>query len=161
MTVSEAMNSRASIRDFLPTPVPEDVLRRVLSTASRAPSGGNLQPWHIDIVSGEKLDQLKALMQQTLADVASGAHSEAREYDIYPKELAAPYRDYRFKVGEDMYARLGIPREDKAARLQWFARLDNAANRLAYSATSFLTQSAPGRVPLPGRSLRLGVRVAF
>lgn len=46
-------------------------------------------------------------------------------------------------------------------RLQWFARLDNAANRLAYSATSFLTQSAPGRVPLPGRSLRLGVRVAF
>ncbi|ARU04827.1 nitroreductase family protein [Comamonas serinivorans] len=122
VSVSEAMNSRASIRDFLPTPVPEDVLRRVLSTASRAPSGGNLQPWHIDIVSGEKLDQLKALMQQTLADVASGAHSEAREYDIYPKELAAPYRDYRFKVGEDMYARLGIPREDKAARLQWFAR---------------------------------------
>ncbi len=46
-------------------------------------------------------------------------------------------------------------------RLQWFARLDNAGNRLGYSATSILTQSAPGRVPLPGRSLRLGARVAF
>lgn len=122
VSVTDAMNSRASIRDFLPTPVPEDVLRRVLATAARAPSGGNLQPWHIDIVSGSKLDELKALMQQTLAKVASGDHNEAREYNIYPPELGSPYRDYRFKVGEDMYARLGIPREDKAARLQWFAR---------------------------------------
>jgi len=44
------------------------------------------------------------------------------KYDIYPKELVAPYRDRRFQIGEDMYARLGIPREDKAARLRWFAR---------------------------------------
>lgn len=43
----------------------------------------------------------------------------------------------------------------------WFARLDNASNQLAYSATSILTQSAPGRVPLPGRSLRMGVQAAF
>lgn len=121
-SVTEAMNSRASVRDFLSTPVPDDVIRRVLTTAARAPSGGNLQPWHVDIVSGGKLVDLKALMQTKLAAVAAGDRSEEREYQIYPEELSAPYRDYRFKVGEDMYARMGIPRADKAARLQWFAR---------------------------------------
>jgi len=122
MSVSEALNTRLSVRDFLPTPVPADVIRRVLTTASRSPSGGNLQPWHIDVIAGAKLEELKAIMQRRLAEVAAGDRSEVPEYDIYPKELVAPYRDYRFKIGEDMYARLGIPREDKAARLRWFAR---------------------------------------
>lgn len=121
-TVTEALETRLSIRDFLPTPVPGAVIRRVLATASRAPSGGNLQPWHIDVVAGAKLDELKTVMQRRLAEVAAGDRSEVPEYDIYPKELVAPYRDYRFKIGEDMYARLGIPREDKAERLKWFAR---------------------------------------
>jgi nitroreductase len=122
LSVTEALNTRLSVRDFLPTPVPAEVIRRVLATASRSPSGGNVQPWHIDVVAGDKLAELKALMQRRLAEVAAGDRSESPEYDIYPKELIAPYRDYRFKIGEDMYARLGIPREDKAARLKWFAR---------------------------------------
>ena len=122
VSVSEALNTRMSVRDFLPKPVPEALLREVLSVASRSPSGGNVQPWRIDVVTGAKLDALKAIMQRRLAEVAAGDRSEAPEYDIYPKELVAPHRDYRFKIGEDMYARLGIPREDKAKRLQWFAR---------------------------------------
>jgi nitroreductase len=120
--VSKALSDRRSVRDFLPTPVPGDLIRRVLSTASRAPSGGNVQPWRIDVVAGDRLDELKAIAQRRLAEVAQGDRSELPEYDIYPKDLWAPHRDYRFKVGEDMYARLGIPREDKAARLRWFAR---------------------------------------
>ena len=47
---------------------------------------------------------------------------EAPEYDIYPKALTEPYRTNRFTVGEQMYALLGIPREDKPARLTQFAR---------------------------------------
>lgn len=122
MTVYEALASRRSVRDFLPTPVPGETIRRVLQAASRAPSGGNVQPWHIDVVAGEKLDELKAIMRQRLQEVAAGDRSEQPEYDIYPKELSAPYRDYRFQLGEAMYASMRIPREDKAARLQWFAR---------------------------------------
>ena len=121
-TVTDALETRLSVRDFLPTAVPMDTIRQVLATASRAPSGGNVQPWRIDVVSGARLDALKAIMQRRLAEVAAGDRSESPEYDIYPKELVSPHRDYRFKIGEDMYARLGIPREDKAKRLQWFAR---------------------------------------
>jgi iron complex outermembrane recepter protein len=48
-----------------------------------------------------------------------------------------------------------------AASLLWYARLDNAGDRLAYSASSILTQTAPGKSPLPGRSLKMGVQASF
>lgn len=118
MHIQEAVASRRSIRAFLPTPVGGDTIRRVLTQAARSPSGGNLQSWHIDVVTGDALHALKARVQ---AQIASG-EPEATEYDIYPPALRAPWRDRRFQVGEAMYARLGIPREDKAERRRWFAR---------------------------------------
>lgn len=119
MNVQDAIATRRSVRDFLDTPVPGDVIRRVVAQALRAPSGGNLQPWHLHLVGGDRLAELKAIMRTRVDEAPAG---EGSEYDVYPRELVAPYRDRRFAIGEAMYARLGIPREDKAARRQWFAR---------------------------------------
>ena len=119
MQVSEAVASRRSVRGFLPDAVDGAVIRRVLERASRAPSGGNLQPWHIDVVGGPDLDALKAIMAKRVFEAPKG---EPTEYDIYPKELPEPYSRYRFEVGEDLYGALGIPRENKLARMMWFAR---------------------------------------
>jgi len=119
MHVHEALSTRLSVRDFLPTPVDGAVIRGILTTAARAPSGGNLQPWHIAVVAGEPLGQLKSLMKDRVAACPEG---EPVEYDIYPKDLHSPYRERRFEVGEDMYRLLGIPREDKPARRDWLAR---------------------------------------
>jgi iron complex outermembrane recepter protein len=58
-------------------------------------------------------------------------------------------------------ASVNYQQKSSLGRALWFAKLDNATNELAYPATSILTQTLPGRVPLPGRSLRLGVQVAF
>ena len=118
MNVSEAVISRRSIRGFLPAPVDLALLRQVLATAARAPSGGNLQPWHIDVVGGTDLAELKQIMAARVLR----PEREPAEYAIYPNELPEPYRGYRFQVGEDLYGALGIPREDKPARLRWFAR---------------------------------------
>lgn len=118
-TVTEAVSSRRSVRGFTEQPVDGDTIRRVLATASRSPSGGNLQPWQIHVVGGEELDSFKAIMAQRMEEAPGG---EEPEYAVYPRELVSPYRDYRFQVGEDMYGILGIPREDKAARKAWFAR---------------------------------------
>jgi iron complex outermembrane receptor protein len=49
----------------------------------------------------------------------------------------------------------------QSANLLWFAKLDNLSDTLAYSASSILTHTAPGKSPLPGRSLKLGVQVKF
>ncbi|MCG2840039.1 nitroreductase [Sandaracinobacter sp. RS1-74] len=119
MNISEAVASRRSVRGFLPTPVDAAVIRRVVEKAARAPSGGNVQPWHIDVVGGARLEELKSIMARRVLEAPKG---EATDYDIYPKQLPSPYRDYRFQLGEQLYGSLGIPREDKAARLMWFAR---------------------------------------
>jgi nitroreductase len=118
-TITEAVSSRRSVRGFTDKPVDGDTIRRVLTTASRSPSGGNLQPWQIQVVGGEELKKFKEIMAHRLEEAPTG---EEPEYAVYPRELVSPYRDYRFQVGEDMYGILGIPREDKAARRVWFAR---------------------------------------
>jgi nitroreductase len=119
MDVYEAVATRRSVRGFLDRPVPVKTMRRILQAASRAPSGGNLQPWHVKVVTGPALARLKAVMQMRVQEAPDG---EQTEYAIYPDKLVAPYRDRRFKVGEDLYGHLAIPREDKAARKQWFAK---------------------------------------
>ena len=115
MNVTDAVARRSSIRSFLEESVSDDLLRELLSKASRAPSGGNLQPWRVFVLNGEKLSEFKQFLQ-------SAEGQGAPEYTIYPAELKSPYRDSRFKVGEDMYALLGIPREDKQARFAHLAR---------------------------------------
>ncbi|MBK6453592.1 MAG: nitroreductase family protein [Steroidobacteraceae bacterium] len=120
MKVSEAVASRRSCRAFLDTPVPGDTLRAILDAARRTPSGGNLQSWWVYALAGEPLAGLKAAVRaQVMANPrGDGSH----EYDIYPPGLGEPYRTRRFKAGEDLYATLGIPREDKMARLLQLAR---------------------------------------
>jgi len=118
MNVAEAIAARRSVRGFLDKTVDPALLRDIVVRAARAASGGNLQPWHVDLVSGDSLAELKQMMAAKLM----AGETEAPGYDIYPRELVAPYRDRRFAVGEAMYGHVGIPREDKAARRMWFAR---------------------------------------
>jgi nitroreductase len=119
MTVSEAVLSRRSVRAFLDRPVPEELIAEILRKASWAPSGGNVQPWRIYAVSGESLQDFKALMQQRVAECPDG--ESPAEYSVYPQPLKAPYRDYRYKNAEDYYGLMGIPREDKAGRRKFFS----------------------------------------
>jgi nitroreductase len=114
VNVTDAVNARRSVRAFLADPVPNEVIADLLITASRAPSGGNVQPWRIYVVNGDSMAGFRAF----LAD----RPVEAPAYDIYPSPLHDPYRSSRFKVGEDMYATLGIERDDKAGRLAQFAK---------------------------------------
>lgn len=118
MNVSEALDTRISCRAFLDKPVEPEKLRKVLEMAKRAPSGGNLQPWHVWVLGGEKLQSFKDLIAEKMKTAPTG---EGTEYDIYPRDLKDPYKTRRFQCGEDMYATLNIPREDKAGRLMQFA----------------------------------------
>ena len=55
VSVTDALNSRITVRDFLATPVPQDVLQNLFETAQRSPSGGNLQPWHVHVMTGRAM----------------------------------------------------------------------------------------------------------
>jgi nitroreductase len=119
MKVSAALDSRMSCRAFLPTPIPEATLRQILTAASRAPSGGNLQPWYVDVLTGAPL---AALLERVRPLVAEHPLGYAAEYPVYPSPLGEPYRTRRYKNGEDLYATIGVPREDRPARLRQYAR---------------------------------------
>jgi nitroreductase len=118
MDVSTAIAARRSVRGYLETPVAETLLIALARKAARAATGGNIQPWHIDIVHGDAMIELKAIMAGKLAR----GETEAPGYDIYPRAMERVHKDRIFGVGEELYGHLGIPREDKAARRAWFAR---------------------------------------
>jgi nitroreductase len=118
MKVSEALDSRMSCRAFLPDPIPESTIRRILAAASRAPSGGNLQPWYVDVLTGAPLT---ALVERIQAQVPEHPLGHPSEYPVYPSPLGEPYRTRRFQNGEDLYATIGIARGDRPARLRQFA----------------------------------------
>ena len=111
MNVFDAVLSRKSIRSFLSDPVDSKIIKDLLSKASRSPSGGNLQPWKIYVLNKQSMDEF-------LNFQSKWTDEEVSEYDIYPKKLKEPYRTYRYSLGEQMYSLLGIPREDKEARIK-------------------------------------------
>jgi nitroreductase len=114
MDVSEAAARRMSVRAFRPDPVAGSVVREILEGAHGAPSGGNLQPWRVYALAGEALAAFKARVAES--------PMEAPEYEVYPPDLWDPFRTRRFQCGEDLYASISIPREDRPARLRQLAR---------------------------------------
>ncbi len=118
MNVSDAVNRRISVRAFRPDPVPGAVVRQILERASRAPSGGNLQPWKVYALAGAPLAEFTARVSERFARGAL----EKPEYEVYPPNLWEPYRTHRYECGEDLYRTIDIQREDKPGRLRQFAR---------------------------------------
>lgn len=107
--VDEAIVSRRSVRAFLPTPVPDETVKDILRVASRAPSGTNMQPWKVYVVTGER----KAALSRAILD--SGIRPEKIEWDeyrYYPDQFFEPYLTRRRTVGFALYSLLGIGRRE-------------------------------------------------
>jgi nitroreductase len=119
--VDDAITSRRSLRAFLPTPVPREVIEQILAVAARAPSGTNTQPWQVHVLTGSAKAALSNDILAAFDDPAVRAtHTEA--YAYYPTEWRSPYVDRRRKVGWDLYSLLGIAKTDKAAMHAQHAR---------------------------------------
>jgi nitroreductase len=121
-TVDEVVRARRSTRAYLDRPVDPVMLRDLLSTAARAPSGGNLQPWRLFVLANEALARFKSVIGERVRVAPKG---EDPEYSVYPTPLPELYAQRRFECGEALYAALEIARTDKARRRGQFA--DNFA----------------------------------
>jgi nitroreductase len=111
MEVSEAVNSRQSIRAFTDQEVSDELIQRLLEKSARAASGGNLQPWKIFIINNETMINFLKF-QEDWTD------PETPAYDIYPENLTEPYKTSRYEVGAEMYSILDIDRDDKEGRFK-------------------------------------------
>jgi nitroreductase len=119
LTVTEAIRKRISAREFLPRPLAKQLVQEILEVARWAPSGGNLQPWKVIAVAGA---ERAAVVELARRIHSAGGPDESLERPVYPANLWEPYRTRRYRLGEDMYALLGIPRSDRPRRLAQFAR---------------------------------------
>lgn len=111
--VDAAITSRRSIRAYLPTPVAREDVEQILEVAARAPSGTNIQPWKVYVLTGAAKEALSDDILEAYSDPAAGAeHTE--QYFYYPRQWVSPFIERRRKVGWDLYSLLGITRDNKA-----------------------------------------------
>lgn len=108
----QLIESRHSIRAFLPEAVPSATIERIIATAARAPSGTNTQPWHVHVLTGAARDNLVAKVCHAFDHAAAEHHYE---YPYYPAEFFEPYLSRRRQVGFALYDLLGIAKGDRAA----------------------------------------------
>ena len=136
-TVSEAILSRRSIRAFLDKPVAPDLITKIITQSARAPSGGNLQPWYIDVVTGDSHTKLLDLIEKKIAENPTG---ESRDYDFYPGDMPDKFINRRRATGAGLYDAMGIAYDDKqgrwdAMKLNWefFGALSDCSSLLINS----------------------------
>ncbi|WP_108610583.1 nitroreductase [Aminobacter sp. MSH1] len=116
--VEHAITSRRSVRGFLPDPIPVSVIRQLLRVAARAPSGSNIQPWHVHVLSGGPLSRLR----QELVEAYMTGQPETPEYHYYPRSWRSPYIERRRATGWSLYQLTGVRRGDVDAGRRQRAR---------------------------------------
>ena len=106
MHVVDAIKGRASTRAFLPQDVDRVVLEQILDAARWAPSGVNTQPWQVEVVSRDVLQQIG---DRIIAEREAG-HEPNPDYQYYASELSEPFRVRRKACGLALYTALDIAR---------------------------------------------------
>lgn len=118
MQFDDVVRARRSIRAFKADPVPMATIRELLLTASLAPSGTNIQPWKVHVVTGEtrrRLEDEVLAHRETRPDDASAEFARS-------SKRKEPYVSRMRALGKDMYGRIGIPRGDEAAAWRQWGR---------------------------------------
>ena len=108
--------NRRSMRAFKPDPVPRAVIEAVMGGAQQAPSNCNTQPWFVHVATGDTLEQLRATLPTQFA-----AGEMALDFP-YDGQYDGVYKERQYASATALYDALGISRDEKAARNDWFMR---------------------------------------
>ena len=108
--------NRRSMRAFKPDPVPRAVIEAVMGGAQQAPSNCNTQPWFVHVVTGDTLEHLRATLPTQFA-----AGEMALDFP-YDGQYDGVYKERQYASATALYDALGISRDEKAARNNWFMR---------------------------------------
>jgi len=118
MKVQEALLERKSVRAFADKTVEKEKIVTILEHAKHAPSGVNMQPWRVCVVSGRRKRRIE---ERTIRAFGNGTAANM-DYRYYPDEWVEPYRSRRKAVGLKMYSALGIGKEERTKMAeQWKA----------------------------------------
>lgn len=116
--IFQSILSRKSIRAFTDQHVDQKTIEEILKIAARSPSGTNIQPWQVIVLTGEMLQKVG----QELSQLALSGVKGEREHHYYPRQWREPYLSRRKKIGLDLYKSLGIQKGDQDKILHQKAR---------------------------------------
>jgi nitroreductase len=117
MDFQALVHSRRSVRGFRNEPVPKAVIREIVEDAKRAPSSMNSQSWHVHVLTGEPLEQVR---RRNMEEMAAGKPSKRDIFTHGPYEGA--HRERQVGVAKQLFAAMGIARDDKEMRQDWVLR---------------------------------------
>lgn len=129
MNIITALKQRHSTRAFTKQAVTNEQIKTILTAASYSPSGANVQPWQVSVLSGDTKQRLDTLLEQAFYS----GEEPSPHYRYYPSEWSSPYTERRRACGLQLYKSLAIDKKDGEARkAQW------AANYRAFDAPVLL-----------------------
>ena len=132
--ISSFLSSRRTTRDFLPTPIPQEILDQILTDALTAPSWSNTRPFKVAVASGEVRNRISAdflerwntvarqtkrgfigklalLINRTGLPTSNGLVAKPYHADLKPASM---------RLGAELFGTLGIARDDRDARDAWW-----------------------------------------
>jgi nitroreductase len=118
MDLIEAIQNRRSIRAFTDKPVPKEIIMEILSAACRAPSAMNTQPWEFVVITGEKLNTLRA----TIVEKLKAGTPIVPDHQVVGWPEKSVYKDRQITLAKQLFKAMEIAREDKEKRAWWLER---------------------------------------
>jgi len=139
--VFEAARTRRSIRAYKPDAIPLQTLRDIVELGRHTPSGSNIQPWRVHVLTGSTLTRVGGAIQSAFLTDEPG---HQRDYNYYTDPIEEPYLARRRACGWGLYGTLGIGRGDHE-------------KSKAYRAENYIFFGAPaGLVLTIDRTLEIG-----
>src|ERR1700743_1466056 len=117
MDFEELVHTRRSVRGFKKQPVPKAVIEEILEVAKRAPSSMNTQPWHVHVVTGEPLEEVR---RRNMEEMIAGA--KPKRDIISHGEYQGVHRERQVDIAKKLFGAMGIARDDKSMRQDWVLR---------------------------------------
>ena len=117
MEFETLVRTRRSVRAYRRDPVPRALIEEVLEVACGAPSSMNTQPWHVHVLAGAPLEEVR---RRNMAEMAAGAppQREIHSHGAYE----GIHRERQVGIAKDLFAAMGIAREDATRRQDWVLR---------------------------------------
>jgi nitroreductase len=117
MDFETLVRTRRSVRGYRKQPVPRAVIEEILAVAKGAPSSMNTQPWHVHVLAGEPLERVR---RRNMELMSAGASANRDIVTHGPYE--GIHRHRQVEIAKQLFAAMGIAREDKAMRQDWVLR---------------------------------------
>lgn len=118
MELTNCILSRKSVRAYKATPVPKELLAKILDEAKRSPSCANTQPWEFAVFGGETMEEMRKAYRERFLSGAPPNPEIPYPFMAWPE----PYRSRRLALSREQYQFIGIDRDNEQQVQQFWLR---------------------------------------